>query len=74
MKYELSSQARIGVYDCLYVALAEFEQCRVATADQRLLKTFPAQAMQGRFRPPRGWPRLCAGKQARREDIGAVGF
>lgn len=43
--FELSSQARIGVYDCLYVALAEFEQCRVATADQRLLKTFPAQTI-----------------------------
>jgi predicted nucleic acid-binding protein len=43
--FELSSQARIGVYDCLYVALAEVEQCRVVTADQRLLKTFPAQTI-----------------------------
>jgi predicted nucleic acid-binding protein len=33
---ELSSQARIGVYDCLYVALAEQEQCDLVTADQRL--------------------------------------
>jgi predicted nucleic acid-binding protein len=33
---ELSSQARIGVYDCLYVALAEQEQCELVTADQRL--------------------------------------
>ena len=38
----LSSQARIGVYDCLYVALSEREQCRVVTADQRLLSAFPA--------------------------------
>ena len=32
---EISSQARIGVYDCLYLALAEREQCDVVTADQR---------------------------------------
>jgi predicted nucleic acid-binding protein len=43
--FDLSSQARIGVYDCLYVALAEVEQCRVATADQRLLNTFAAQTI-----------------------------
>jgi predicted nucleic acid-binding protein len=36
----LSSQARIGVYDCLYVALAEQEQCGLVTADQRLLNAF----------------------------------
>lgn len=41
----LSSQIRIGVYDCLYVALAEREQCRVATADQRLLHSFPAHTI-----------------------------
>jgi len=38
---ELSSQARIGVYDCLYVALAEREQCQVVSADQRLGNAFP---------------------------------
>jgi predicted nucleic acid-binding protein len=32
----LSSNARIGVYDCLYVALAEREQCALVTADSRL--------------------------------------
>lgn len=42
----LSSQARIGVYDCLYVALAELERCRVLTADQRLLSTFPAYTIE----------------------------
>lgn len=41
----LSSQARIGVYDCLYVALAENEQCPVVTADQRLLSTFPSHTI-----------------------------
>lgn len=41
----LSSQARIGVYDCLYVALAERELTRVVTAGQRLLATFPAFAI-----------------------------
>lgn len=39
--YELSSHARIGVYDGLYVALAERESCSVVTADDRLVRTFP---------------------------------
>ena len=43
--FELSSKMRVGVYDCVYVALAEQEQCRVVTADQRLLNTFPAQTV-----------------------------
>lgn len=43
--FELSSNMRIGVYDCLYIALAEQEQCRVVTADQRLLSIFPAQTI-----------------------------
>jgi predicted nucleic acid-binding protein len=38
---ELSSQARIGVYDCLYIALAERENCSLVTADQRLVNLFP---------------------------------
>ena len=41
--YELSSQFRIGVYDCLYVALAEREQCELVTADQRMISTFGTQ-------------------------------
>ncbi len=36
--YEISSQARIGVYDCLYVALAEREGCELLTADDRLAR------------------------------------
>ncbi|HVC97064.1 MAG TPA: type II toxin-antitoxin system VapC family toxin [Pirellulales bacterium] len=39
---ELSSTMRIGVYDCLYVALAEREQCRVVSADKRLVNVFPS--------------------------------
>ncbi len=34
----ISSDARIGVYDCLYVALAEQEKCELITADDRLIK------------------------------------
>jgi predicted nucleic acid-binding protein len=34
--YAISSAARIGVYDCLYVALAEREGCELITADHRL--------------------------------------
>ncbi len=37
--YAISSQARIGVYDCLYVALAEREGCELLTADDRLVRT-----------------------------------
>jgi predicted nucleic acid-binding protein len=37
--YGISSQARIGVYDCLYVALAEREGCQLLTADDRLVRT-----------------------------------
>jgi predicted nucleic acid-binding protein len=42
---EIASQARIGVYDCLYVSLAERENCELVTADRRLIhaiqKHFP---------------------------------
>lgn len=36
--YEISSRARIGVYDGLYVALAEREGCALLTADDRLAR------------------------------------
>jgi predicted nucleic acid-binding protein len=35
---EISSKMRIGVYDCLYVALAEREKCELLTADGKLIK------------------------------------
>lgn len=35
---EISSAMRIGVYDCLYVALAEKKKCRFVTADDKLIK------------------------------------
>jgi predicted nucleic acid-binding protein len=38
---DLSSQLRIGVYDCLYLALAEREGCDVLTADDRLVNALP---------------------------------
>jgi predicted nucleic acid-binding protein len=41
----ISSETRLGVYDCVYVALAERERCEVVTADLRLVnvlqKDFP---------------------------------
>jgi predicted nucleic acid-binding protein len=40
---EIASQARIGVYDCLYVALAEQESCDLVTADQRLVANLRGQ-------------------------------
>jgi predicted nucleic acid-binding protein len=33
----LSSRYRVGVYDCLYVALAERRKCKLVTADDRLV-------------------------------------
>jgi predicted nucleic acid-binding protein len=43
--FAIASAARIGVYDCLYVALAERESCGLLTADARLITnlqtTFP---------------------------------
>jgi predicted nucleic acid-binding protein len=42
---EIAAAAQIGVYDCLYVALAEREGCDLLTADDRLVRalqpTFP---------------------------------
>jgi predicted nucleic acid-binding protein len=35
--YEISSTMRIGVYDCLYVALAEREGCDLVMADDKLV-------------------------------------
>ena len=39
----ISSSARLGVYDCLYVALAEQEKCEFVTADDRLIKNLQTQ-------------------------------
>jgi predicted nucleic acid-binding protein len=39
----ISSSARIGVYDCLYVALAEREKCEMVTADDKLIKNLGPQ-------------------------------
>ncbi len=40
--FEISSTARHGVYDCLYVALAEREGCELLTADTRLINNLQA--------------------------------
>ncbi len=36
--YQISSHRNVGVYDCLYVALAEQEACDLVTSDDRMLK------------------------------------
>jgi len=36
--YAIASTARIGVYDCRYVALAEREGCELITSDDKLVK------------------------------------
>jgi predicted nucleic acid-binding protein len=40
---EISSQSRVGVFDCLYVCLAEREGCEMLTADDRLVKNLQLQ-------------------------------
>jgi predicted nucleic acid-binding protein len=41
--YEMSSQMRVGVYDCLYVAVAEQEKCDLITADDKMIKNLQGQ-------------------------------
>jgi predicted nucleic acid-binding protein len=36
---DMSSTERVGIYDCLCVALSEREQCQLVTADDKLVKT-----------------------------------
>ena len=36
---------RHGVYDCLYLALAERAGCPLITADEKLLRSFPSIAI-----------------------------
>jgi predicted nucleic acid-binding protein len=43
--YELSSQFRLGVFDCLYVALAERERCQVVSTDKRMITLFPGEVI-----------------------------
>ncbi len=40
---DISSQFRQGVYDCIYVALAEREKCELATADDKLVRNLRSQ-------------------------------
>src|SRR5207247_1756288 len=40
--YDISSRARIGLYDFLYVTLAEQEGCELVTADSTLVKNLSA--------------------------------
>src|SRR5713101_7233822 len=39
----ISSQMRIGVYDCLYIALAEREKCDFITSDDKLVNNVQKQ-------------------------------
>jgi predicted nucleic acid-binding protein len=41
--FDIASAARIEVYDCLYVVLAEREGCDLITCDQRLLNALGAK-------------------------------
>jgi predicted nucleic acid-binding protein len=40
---DISSQSHSGLYDCLYVALAEQEGCELVTDDQRLIANLKSQ-------------------------------
>lgn len=41
---ELSSQTRAGVYDCIYLLLAEDSNCELLTSDQKLVRAFAGSA------------------------------
>jgi predicted nucleic acid-binding protein len=41
--YAIAAQMRIGIYDCLYVALAEQQSCVLLTADTRMLNALRQQ-------------------------------
>lgn len=41
--YAISSAVRIGVYDCVYVALAKREKCDFVTSDNKLLTNLGPQ-------------------------------
>jgi len=41
--YAISSSLRIGVYDCLYIALAEHEKCEFVTADDKIVRNTQQQ-------------------------------
>ena len=41
----ISSMARAGVYDCLYIALAERESCELVTADEKLVNNLQIQKL-----------------------------
>jgi predicted nucleic acid-binding protein len=43
--YVLSSLNRLGIYDCIYVALSEQENCEIVTDDARLASLFPNQVI-----------------------------
>jgi predicted nucleic acid-binding protein len=38
LAYAISSKMHVGVYDCLYIGLAEQEDCELVTADDKLVK------------------------------------
>ena len=41
--YAISSATSQGIYDCLYIALAEHEGCELVTADSKLVKNLKSQ-------------------------------
>ncbi len=41
--YSISSQFRVGMYDCLYVALAEREGIELVTSDHKLIQNLQAR-------------------------------
>lgn len=38
----MSSTLRVGAFDCLYVAIAEHENCEFVTADNRVIRNLQA--------------------------------
>jgi len=41
---EMSSQSRASVFDCLYLLLAEAEDCAFVTSDRKIVSAFPDES------------------------------
>jgi predicted nucleic acid-binding protein len=47
----IALKLRHAAYDCFYLALAEMRECRLVTADERLLRRFADTPFAGLVRP-----------------------
>ena len=72
---DISSKTRSGLYDCLYVALAEREGCELVTDDQKLIADVDRELEPDRdfaIASPLPAPETAAGKRAKCPSCGQI--